>query len=168
VSQSSWSDLFLLVVLVVCAVTDIREGRIRNVITYPALLLAIARAGAEGASELRLAGLGVVAGALPLYLMFAAGWMGGGDVKLMAVVGAWKGAPFVLASLFNAIFIAGVCAAVVLIWRGHARGVLADVRMLVGAGPGARTAVTARAGSFPFGVAICAGTLLAWSSGGVG
>jgi prepilin peptidase CpaA len=81
------------VALAVSVVTDVRERRILNVVTYPAI------AGIAGC-VLWLGGGGLLVRALvgsllcaaPLLFAMWKGWMGAGDVKLMAVVGLVSGA----------------------------------------------------------------------------
>jgi prepilin peptidase CpaA len=162
-------DLVVVAVTAIAAATDVRSGRIPNTVTYPAIAcgLALAAAGHSGTVGESLAG--AILGGLPLYLFFAAGWMGGGDVKLIAAVGAVKGPTFVVAALFYSTVIAGVCAATALIWRGHARAVAGDIRAVVawGAGRAPAPTITPRAGSFPFGAAIALGTLMALFASGL-
>jgi prepilin peptidase CpaA len=158
------TDVTLAVVLVVSAITDLRTGRIFNVVTYPAILLgflgAVTGTGPGWTSSLA----GFAAGGAAFYLMFALGWMGGGDVKLMAAVGALKGYPFILNAMFYSIFFGGVAAALILIWRGHIRDVMGDIGSLLYrvSRPGVRMApIPPRGGAFPFGVTIALGTLTA-------
>jgi prepilin peptidase CpaA len=83
----------LLLMLIWAAVEDLRSRRIRNWLTFSLLFTGITHSviGDGGAisigSSLAGAGVGFV---LPL-LLFAIGAMGGGDVKLLAGVGAWIG-----------------------------------------------------------------------------
>jgi prepilin peptidase CpaA len=80
------------------AITDLRTGHIPNALTLPLLVLGPAAAAFEahgrGASPVHavgLAALGVlVCGAVP-YLLFRLGGMFGGDVKLLAGLGAVLG-----------------------------------------------------------------------------
>jgi prepilin peptidase CpaA len=155
-------DLLIVATLVVCAATDVRTGKIYNAVTYPALALGLAYAISPRGAGLPVALAGLLAGGLPLYLFFAAGWMGGGDVKLMAAIGAIKGFPFIITAMFYSIFIAGVCAALLLIWRGQARATLGDVTAAARRAVGAAAApIEPRGGSFPFGAAMAMGTLIA-------
>ncbi len=154
-------DVALLIVLAISAVTDLRTGRIFNLVTYPAIVAGLICAVAGLGPPLASALAGCAVGGLSLYVMFAVGWLGGGDVKLMAAVGALKGYPFVLYAMFYSIFVGGVCAALALIWRGHGRAVLRDVAVLGRriAHPGLPAEpIPARGGAFPFGVAISIGT----------
>jgi prepilin peptidase CpaA len=102
--------------LAVAAVIDLRSQRIPNLLTIPAALVALAyHLLIQGPQSLwfSLAGLGVgLALMLGPYLF---GVMGGGDVKLMAAVGAWVGpqavlVAFLLASLAGGLYALGVLA----------------------------------------------------------
>ena len=74
------------------AVQDIRGGRIPNWLTYGGLLVALAvRTFVSGWPGLKIGFIGMLAGGGIFYLLFLLGGMGGGDVKLMAAVGAWAG-----------------------------------------------------------------------------
>ena len=71
---------------------DVISGRIPNRLTYPAMLAAlIARAAFFGWRGLLEGFLGLVLCGGVFLLFFAIHAMGGGDVKLMAAVGAWVG-----------------------------------------------------------------------------
>jgi len=82
----------LLVLLVWAAVVDLRQRRIPNWLTLLLIASGFARSfmvgGAVGPAG---AVLGIFAGAAIPFMLFAMGAMGGGDVKLMAGVGAWLG-----------------------------------------------------------------------------
>jgi Flp pilus assembly protein protease CpaA len=71
----------LALALAISAITDLRERRILNAVTYPALLVTAACAIA----------LGALVCATPLALAMWRGWMGAGDVKLMSVAGLVSG-----------------------------------------------------------------------------
>ena len=84
--------LCALTIATVGAVKDVRGQRIPNWLTYSGLLAAlVVRAGLGGWTGLKggLAGM-LFAGGI-FFLLFLLGGMGGGDVKLMAAVGAWVG-----------------------------------------------------------------------------
>lgn len=85
-------DVILMAVVIVAAATDLRSGRVYNWLVYPAtvvgLLLGLAAGGWAGLKDHTLAaaiGFGL------MFLCYAIGGMGGGDVKLMAAVGALGG-----------------------------------------------------------------------------
>ncbi len=158
-------DAALVGVLIVSAATDIRTGRIYNLVTYPAIVLGLAAAAAGFGPPLWSAVAGCLVGGLSLYVLFAMRWMGGGDVKLMAAVGAFTGFPFILNAMFYSIFVGGVCAALILIWRGESDAVLGDLsiafRKATGSNGLSLQSIPARGGSSPFGVAIALGTIIA-------
>jgi prepilin peptidase CpaA len=76
----------------IACVTDLRTRRIPNVLTFGAALAGLiyqfASGGMDGISH---AALGWLVGAVIFILPFALGGLGGGDVKLLAALGAWLG-----------------------------------------------------------------------------
>lgn len=92
------SDLILAAVVTVAAVTDLRSGRIRNGLVYPAIVVGMLLGFLDGLIEGGLAGgaagledHALAAGVAFAVMLFcyAIGGMGGGDVKLMAAVVPW-------------------------------------------------------------------------------
>jgi len=116
------------IALAISVVTDLRSRLIYNVVTVPTLVIALALraalvgwrgAGAENAAFGVLPGLvGLACGGLIFYLMYLVGGMGGGDVKLMAAVGAVLGFPVVLYALMFTALVGGLMAILVLLWQG--------------------------------------------------
>jgi prepilin peptidase CpaA len=93
------------------AVTDVRGKRIPNWLTYGGLVTALAvRSAVLGWPGLRGGLVGVLVGGGIFYLFFLLGGMGGGDVKLMAAVGAWAGTVQALAILIAAAIAGGILA----------------------------------------------------------
>ena len=141
----------LAVALGISVVTDLRSRLILNVVTLPALFIVCACVlWLGGLSLLADAALGLLVCAGPFSLMMLRGWMGAGDVKLMAVCGAVSGAaagwPFALA---------------VLLYVAVAGGVQSALWMLISKARGRE-----RPRYVPYGVAIAAGTMAAflWGS----
>lgn len=116
------------IALAISVVTDLRSRLIYNLVTIPTLVIALGlRAalvgwrgtGLENAPYGLLPGLvGFVCGGLIFYVMFLFGGMGGGDVKLMAAVGAALGFPVVLYALMFTALVGGLMAILVLLWDG--------------------------------------------------
>jgi prepilin peptidase CpaA len=132
--------------MVISVVTDLRQRRILNAVTYPALLATAACViWLGGVALLAEALLGALVCAAPLLLAMWRGWMGAGDVKLMAlagmVAGAAAGWPFSLTILLDVAVAGGAQA---LLW-------------ILAAGIRRRE----RPRNVPYGVAIAAGT--AWA-----
>ncbi|WP_428528573.1 A24 family peptidase [Roseibium sp.] len=61
-------------------------------------------------------GLGFVVVFLPCFAFFAAGWMGGGDVKLISAVGLWFGFSPVLAEFLFLVALLGCILTIGLLW----------------------------------------------------
>jgi prepilin peptidase CpaA len=106
--------------LVWAAAQDLRSRRIPNWLTFSLVLSGIAQSIAFGSAAVctpsaSLLGLGV-GFALP-FLLFALGALGGGDVKLLAGVGAWFGP----AAVFNVFVIAAVVGAVMVVAQALAQ-----------------------------------------------
>ncbi len=84
----------LLTVLIAAAVIDIRRHRLPNVLTVSAAVLGIIlQGGLHGWSGFLNGLAGFCTGLFLLLPFYAAQWMGAGDVKLMAAVGAFLGWP---------------------------------------------------------------------------
>src|SRR4051812_47427772 len=104
------------------AFIDVCKFKIYNVCTYPLLLGGLLYHGMTGGSQGlldsllgTLLGLGIL---LPLY---ALGGMGGGDVKLMAAIGAWLGLLLTFAVFLASSLIAGVYALILVVAYGRVR-----------------------------------------------
>ena len=93
------------------AVIDVRTARIPNRLTYSTLLSAlILRAAVLGMSGLKSGTVGMLVSGGLFLLLFVLGAMGGGDMKLMAAVGAWVGSTQVLTLILAAAIAGGVLA----------------------------------------------------------
>lgn len=90
----------------IAAVLDHRRGLIPNSLTYPCLLAGLALAAFSGGLVgLAMSLAGMVAAGIVFLIAFAAGSCGGGDVKLMAALGAvlglWPAIDVTLAALMT-------------------------------------------------------------------
>lgn len=158
----------LMGLLLIAAVIDWRCLRIPNVLTGGGTLLALLLSlspspGALGVTS-ALAGLALgLALLLPMYLL---GVMGAGDVKLMAMTGAYLGAPATLLATLFVVLTAGVLALGLALARGRMRPLLHNLQtivILVGGAPagGFKSGLFAgqpSVGKLPYGVSICLGT----------
>lgn len=113
-------DLLPLVPLVgllgVAAAIDARSRRIPNWLTFGLILSGLAHAMAPLGAGIVLALGGLFAGAAIPLMLFGIGALGGGDVKLLAGVGAWLGpwpalCVFAITALLGMIIVLAQCAA---------------------------------------------------------
>jgi len=82
----------LAVALVVASVTDLRDQRIYNWLTFPLMIAGFATHTVFGGMEgLQFAAGGFALGFVVMVVPYFLGVMGAGDVKLMAGIGAWLG-----------------------------------------------------------------------------
>ena len=108
--------------LLLCCATDLRTRRIPNVITLSAMVGGIALNGLYfGFTGLGFSVAGLLIAFLLLLTPFALGGVGGGDVKMMAAVGALLGPRLGLAGLAIGVILGGVMAVVHLAGRGRLR-----------------------------------------------
>ena len=113
---------------------EIKERRIPNWLTLGGIVLGLGSAaiegGVQGLSDSTL-GLAIAGGLfLPFCLL---GVVGGGDMKLMAAVGAITGWPMVLRVVTDTCIAGGLIAIAIMAWNGVLLTTLADVfRIMVG------------------------------------
>lgn len=174
---ASLPPALLLALLLAAVSTDLQARRIPNTLVLAGITLALAAhtlslAGshpplAGPAWWAPLAGLATgLAVLMPLYLLRA---MGAGDVKLMAMVGAFVGAPTVLMAALYTLLAGGLLSLAVMVARGMTRRTLTQVRdlLLQGAllwrtGQGTSLApLQTTAARLPYAVAITVGTVAA-------
>lgn len=109
VSASTLAGCILVIILVSAAFIDLDEGIIPDVITIPGAILGLAVSFLTIGFLPALWGMLVFGGVLLLVAVVSNGGMGGGDVKLAAVIGAFTGLPgavitLLLSSFLGAIF----------------------------------------------------------------
>ena len=139
--------LTLAVALSISVVTDLRSRLIPNAVTIPALALVIGFFGVSGGWPLvQNCLLGMAVCGVPLLLAVLPGWVGMGDVKLIAVCGAAAGFP---------------AAVTVLLLVTVAGGIQAALQLVV-----ARIRGMARPTHVPYACSIAAGTVAAFFLGG--
>jgi prepilin peptidase CpaA len=147
--------LFLIVLVAgtaVAAFFDLRARRIPNALTAPMAVAAIALHAAGGVVSALVVLAAMVAAFAIGSVAFSAGWLGGGDVKLIAAACGLAGVPGCVV-LVGFIVIAG---AVLAIADAVARRRL--VALVRGASLLAMTGVAPAGASVPYGVAIAGGS----------
>ena len=107
--------------LLVVFFTDLEHQIIPNLITYPGIVAGVALSAASGQLGPSL----VAAAAAGLVFLFlgivSRGGMGGGDVKLAAMIGAFLGTPAVIVALFLAVLLGATVGVLLLALRLRSR-----------------------------------------------
>ena len=116
----------------VACLYDVTTSRIPNVLTFVAAALGLAfHVFAPVGNGWSHASLGLLAGLLVFFPLFALRAMGGGDVKLMAAIGAWIGATSIINVALYGSVAGGVLAVIVALRRRYLRKAITNVKMLV-------------------------------------
>jgi prepilin peptidase CpaA len=159
-----WVAAPVIVLVTLAARADVRTRKIPNVITFPALLLGIATqtafAGLDGFRG-SLMGMALAGGVLIPGWLFR--WMGAGDVKLMAAVGAWLAWPQAMIAVLASLVMGGAISLIVALRRGVLRQALTGAALIGGSmvtrtGDAAPVTTGVR---FPFALAVFAGSTIA-------
>ncbi len=166
-------EVLLWGVLVIAAFTDWKNGSIYNWLTLPAIVVGVVLSTiAAGWAGLFASVAALLLGAVFFLPGFCCGQMGGGDVKLMAAVGAIGGLGFVAKVAVVSIFVGGIVGLVIILIRG---GVLSAVKWycqvvkvfflrLLYKGSGFAYPKIPVTATFPFALAIlCAAVLVTWA-----
>ena len=108
----------LIVVVTLCAITDISTHRIPNIVLIPALSLAILINGLlAGLPGLGQSVLGLAAGMAILFPLYYVGGTSAGDVKLLGVVGAYLGASGAITAGLATFVFGGALGVLFIAWR---------------------------------------------------
>ena len=122
----------VLALAVIACITDLKWRRIPNLLTFGAAALALVfhgvTAGVPGVVNAVLGWLVGTALFLPFFLLRG---MGGGDVKLLAALGAWTGPGAAFWLAIYASLAGGVLAVVVSLARGYLGTALGNIRSLL-------------------------------------
>jgi len=115
-------------ILLIATITDIIKRKVYNWLTFPALGLGLGiNVALQGLSGLWFGVAGLLIGGLIFFPAFLWGGMGAGDIKLIAVVGAFTGWLFVLnVALYTAV-IGGLIAVSLLFIKGELRITLKNI-----------------------------------------
>ncbi len=117
--------LFLLLVLFVAAVSDVRMQKIPNWLTLSAVAIGLAcHTGISGFAGFLFSMQGALLGLGLLILFYLAAGMGAGDVKLMAAVGGLLGPKGVFWAFIYTAVIGGIVAVALLLWKAGGREIL--------------------------------------------
>ncbi len=126
------THIFALTIASLACVTDLRTRRIPNTLTFGAALAGLLYQSVSGGVDgLGHAALGWLVGAVIFIVPFALGGLGGGDVKLLAALGAWLGPEDVLWLSLYAGVAGGVMALVVAAIYGYLGTAIQNVKLLL-------------------------------------
>jgi prepilin peptidase CpaA len=163
-------DITLLIFLSAAVYGDSRTRRIPNRLTVPVMIAGLAaHTATQGLPGLRFAAAGLAAGLGLLLLPYIMGGMGAGDVKMLAAVGALKGAMFVFSSFLCAAVVGGVIGLALALTRKTGRQTLRNIKtilwlMATRVNPRETFAHEPKTkGAFPYAGAIAGGVLLAFA-----
>ena len=160
------NEVALGITLGIAAFTDWHEHKIYNKLLFPAFLIALLLHIVQGGiSILANSLLGAAVGFALLLLPYLMGGMGAGDVKLLAVIGAFGGVPFVLTSFLYGAIIGGLISVFLLARRKAMVSTLKHFLLFLPLRQKpqhiSEAKNNARQEKFPYGIAIALGTLLA-------
>lgn len=111
---------------------DISYNKIYNWLTVPYLILGIiVNICFNRISGLHTSLLGIGVGFFILLLPFLLGWIGGGDVKLLAAVGSWVGPKLILHSTLWGLIFCGIAALIYLIIKRRFIKFIKQLKMLL-------------------------------------
>jgi prepilin peptidase CpaA len=157
-------DAIFIVVLAICFITDVREQRIYNKVVLPsALAVFILNISLYGFYGFKLSAIGFISGLGILIIPYLLGGIGAGDVKLLAFIGAAKGAQFVVNSAIYMAFIGGIISLIILIVNKQAVAFFKEIfSWLVSYFYSVKREVkfSRTSNKFPYGTAIVGGALI--------
>ena len=161
-------DLILFTSLAVSLYTDLKYKKIYNKILLPAFLSAmIYHICFGGLPEIKDSLQGLFLGLAVLFIPFAMGGIGAGDVKLMGLIGVCKGPAFVWPAFLATALAGGLIALYILIRQKRLAETIKAIKYtlltLIGLLPRENPFVNGQMvttpTTFPYGVAITAGTI---------
>ncbi len=116
------SRLFLVLVLLIGVVSDIRFRKIPNWLTYPTVIIGVAfHTSTKGLEGFLFSAAGVGVGIGLLIIPYLMGGMGAGDPKLMGAIGGLLGPRAVFMAGICTFLVGGVYAIGLLAWHGYLR-----------------------------------------------
>jgi prepilin peptidase CpaA len=128
------NPLYLAAIMItaIACVTDLRDRRIPNWLTFGAAAVALlVHAWIAGAAGVQTSVGGWLLGVALFLPFFALRGLGGGDVKLLGAIGAWLGPSTVLYVAFHSAIAGGVLAIVVAVRAGYLRTAITNIGVLV-------------------------------------
>ena len=127
-------DVLLLLILAAAAVSDLRTRKVRNELTYTSVLAGLLLNGVvdPGGVGWGPAALGLLIGFVSIFVVYVAGGLGGGDVKLMAAVGAFLGTHDVVYALLYTCLVGAVMSVGIIVANEGFLGLMFRIRAAFG------------------------------------
>jgi len=124
--------VFLTLTAIAGCLHDLRNRRIPNYLTFGSAALAILYAAVtSGWDGLGVALAGWAVGIVLFMPFFLLRGMGGGDVKLLAALGAWVGPSTLLSIIFYTAIAGGVMALIVILWQRKLQSTFRNLWLLL-------------------------------------
>jgi len=114
------NEVLLIIFCILAVYMDLTRKKIPNLLSFPFMLAGLIYHLVSGGLEgLWFSAFGLLAGIALLFLPFAIGGVGGGDVKFLGAVGALQGARFVVGAMIIGAVLGGLMALVLLLIKGR-------------------------------------------------
>lgn len=159
-------DTLLLVVLIICLITDIRKQKIYNKVVFPSLIVAmILNCFDNGFFGLKFSLVGFIVGFVILLIPYLMGGIGAGDVKLLAFIGTVKGAYFVLNTAVYMAVIGGFIALIIILCNKERLKIFKEIllwikSLIMGIAYKMESSNSPLTQKYPYGIAIVFGALI--------
>jgi len=167
-----FADICLFVLIFIAIIVDVKERRIPNIVTLTGMVVAIIyQLYTGGYSGMRFCLQGLATGIALLLIPFAMGGIGAGDVKLLGMIGAFKGSIFIVGTFLWMAIWGGIIALILLLMQGRLGETLKRLgRGLVLSGLGMVNLSDSfnkeeLSTYYPYGVAIALGVLTSYCKG---
>jgi len=159
-------DVTIVAILIICMVTDILHRKIFNKVIFPSLIVAlIFNLIGFGFQGIQIYAFGFLAGFGIFLIPFILNWIGAGDLKLVALIGAFKGFEFAIyASLIIAV-IGAICSLLYVIKNKEFKTTMVKIGYFLSGFFIHKKNLTSysqekASSTIPYGVAICIGGVL--------
>lgn len=163
-----WINWLFFVIIFVCTCTDLMKRKIYNNVLYPSVAAALLiHLILGGWSSFFTSLLGLCTGFFLLLIPYLLGGIGAGDVKFLAMVGAFQGSVFVLVTALYMAYLGGVLAVLfILVSRDTLQTVKHILYSLYARGCGVYLTlprkIPIKGKTYPYGVAIAGGAVLSY------
>lgn len=118
------TNICLAIMIIFALVFDLKVRKIPNYITFTGTIVGIILyIITDGFSGLINGLLGMLVGIALLLIPFSMRGIGGGDVKLLGAIGAFKGVQFVINTFLASAIFGGIIALLIILYRGKIKGI---------------------------------------------